>query len=45
MIYIIESKNKSTVYERNFNSLEETKHWIINHLDLSLEWTIRLKNA
>ncbi len=37
--YLIVSGADDTQYERNFFSDEDCRHWIINHLDLSNNWT------
>ncbi len=32
-------KDKET-YTKDFNSVDEAKNWVINHLDLSKDWKI-----
>lgn len=43
MTFVIESKKSLKSYIKEFKDEVEAKEWVVNHLDLSLEWIIRLK--
>jgi hypothetical protein len=43
MTFVIESKKSLKSYIKEFKDEAEAKEWVVNHLDLSLEWIIRLK--
>jgi len=45
MVYVIESKQSKKSYIKEFKNKEEAKDWVINHLDLSLNWIVRLKSG
>lgn len=34
------TSNTGTHYEFNASNISDARHWVINHLDLSQEWTI-----
>lgn len=36
----IYSNKSNKEYIREFKSLEEAKDWIVNHLDLSMDWNV-----
>lgn len=38
--YHFTNSKTSENYTRQFKTYNEAYHWIVNHLDLSLEWTI-----
>ncbi len=38
--YTIKNGKNSKTYHRQFENVTEARHWIINHLDLSLNWNI-----
>jgi hypothetical protein len=40
MRYRIYSKKSIKEYSKVFKNEEEARHWVINHLDLSLDWKI-----
>ena len=40
-IYTISNSKNDTVYNKEFMSETEARHWVINTLDLSLNWDIR----
>ncbi len=44
MVFIIESKKSMKSYIKDFKDEDEAKEWVVNHLDLSLEWNIRRKD-
>jgi hypothetical protein len=37
---VISAKHCNKEYKKTFQSAGEARHWVINNLDLSLEWTI-----
>ncbi len=39
--FIFNDKNKNH-YIKNFKNIQDAKTWVINHLDLSLIWNIKL---
>lgn len=39
--FIYNNKTKES-YQKQFDDLSEARHWIINHLDLSLDWIVQL---
>jgi hypothetical protein len=39
--YLITNNKNSDSYREDFLTMSEAKHWTINHLDLSNEWTIK----
>lgn len=41
--YFIHNKKTSECYNKWFKDTSEARNWIINHLDLSLEWIIDIK--
>jgi len=43
MTLIIESTKSKLSYVKEFKDIEEAKDWIVNHLDLSLNWIIKMK--
>ena len=40
-IYTISNTKNNTVYNKEFMSETEARHWVINTLDLSLDWDIQ----
>ena len=36
--FFIQNLKTDETYKKSFVDTEECKHWIINHLDLSLNW-------
>lgn len=38
--YIINSEKSNQSYYRENTTANECRHWIINHLDLSMNWSI-----
>ena len=40
MKYVIKNNKDNELYIKDFKSFSDCKHWIINTLDLSKEWTI-----
>jgi hypothetical protein len=37
--YVIENSTNNKVFVKKFNDSSECYHWVVNHLDLSLNWT------
>ena len=40
-IYTISNSKNDTVYNKEFMSETDARHWVINTLDLSLDWNIQ----
>jgi len=40
--YIIDNNKTSEKFEKQFKSMDDARHWVINTLDLSKEWNIFL---
>ncbi len=40
-IYTISNSKNDTVYNKGFINETEARHWVINTLDLSLNWNIQ----
>ena len=40
-IYTISNSKNDTVYNKEFMSETEARHWVINTLDLSLNWDVQ----
>ena len=38
--YVITNKKDKEKYTKVLDSIQDARHWIINHLDLSKEWII-----
>lgn len=41
MKYIFTNKQNKTKYVKEMKNEEEARHWVINTLDLSLEWSFK----
>lgn len=42
--FIIIDENGTEQYRREFESLDDARDWVINHLDLSLNWSVAEEN-
>jgi len=40
----IKNKQDNESYTKDFNSIDDAKTWVINHLDLSKNWEVKTKN-
>ncbi len=43
--YIIWNKKDDEHYVINFKHGADCRHWVINHLDLSKEWSYKIKDV
>lgn len=39
--YYIHNKQQTESYTVELNSIEDARHWIINHLNISQKWVIK----
>lgn len=39
--YIIQNKEQTYTYTIECESIQDVRHWIINHLNLSIAWNIK----
>lgn len=39
-IYTIKNTKNKDIYVKEFKDETDARHWVINHLDLSLDWKI-----
>lgn len=39
--YIFTNETNSETHKQSFNNSEEAYHWLVNHLDLSLKWSVK----
>ena len=39
MRLLISNETNDESYTKNFDTYTDARHWIINHLDLSLKWS------